>query len=317
MNFQHKSVLLTECIDGLKIDPSGVYVDATLGGGGHSEAICGRLSDSGMLVGIDRDADAVAAAEERLSPFKCSKFFVRRNYSEIKDVLADLEIREVDGIIADLGVSSFQLDNPERGFSYMNDAPLDMRMNQEDGLSAYDVINSYDRDDLTRIIKEYGEERWAKRIAEFIVSARKEKEIASTAELVSIIKAAVPKGARRDGPHPAKRTFQAIRIEVNGELEHLKDAAGDMCDVLTPGGRLCIITFHSLEDRIVKDIIKQREDGCVCPPGIPVCVCGNESDMRRVTKKTRPSVGSGDCRKSAGTQRKAEDCGKNEVNLRR
>ncbi len=285
MNFQHKSVLLTECIDGLKIDPSGVYVDATLGGGGHSEAICGRLSDSGMLVGIDRDADAVAAAEERLSPFKCRKFFVRRNYSEIKDVLADLEIREVDGIIADLGVSSFQLDNPERGFSYMNDAPLDMRMNQEDGLSAYDVINSYDRDDLTRIIKEYGEERWAKRIAEFIVSARKEKEIASTAELVSIIKAAVPKGARRDGPHPAKRTFQAIRIEVNGELEHLKDAAGDMCDVLTPGGRLCIITFHSLEDRIVKDIIKQREDGCVCPPGIPVCVCGNESDMRRVTKK--------------------------------
>lgn len=285
MEFQHKSVLMTECIDGLKIIPNGIYVDATLGGGGHSAEICRRLSSEGTLIGTDRDRDAVNVASERLAEYNCRKILVQRNYSEIAEVLAESGIKGVDGIIADLGVSSFQLDNAERGFSYMHNAPLDMRMNRDEAFSAFEVVNSYSETDLERIIKLYGEERWAKRIAEFIVSARAEQEIKTTGELVSIIKAAIPKGARKDGPHPAKRTFQAIRIEVNGELEHLSDAVDSMCNILNPGGRLCIITFHSLEDRIVKDKMRERENGCICPPGMPVCICGKISDMFRITKK--------------------------------
>lgn len=285
MEFQHKSVLMTECIDGLKIIPNGIYVDATLGGGGHSAEICRRLSSEGTLIGTDRDRDAVNVASERLAEYNCRKILVQRNYSEIAEVLAESGIKGVDGIIADLGVSSFQLDNAERGFSYMHNAPLDMRMNRDEAFSAFEVVNSYSETDLERIIKLYGEERWAKRIAEFIVSARAEQEIKTTGELVSIIKAAIPKGARKDGPHPAKRTFQAIRIEVNGELEHLSDAVDSMCNILNPGGRLCIITFHSLEDRIVKDKMRERENGCICPQGMPVCICGKISDMFRITKK--------------------------------
>lgn len=285
MEFQHRSVLLTECINGLKINPNGVYVDATLGGGGHSAEICRRLSSKGILIGTDRDGDAIAAASKRLAEYNCGKILVQRNYSEIAEVIAESGISGVNGIIADLGVSSFQLDSAERGFSYMQDAPLDMRMNRDEAFSAFEVVNGYSQADLERIIKHYGEERWAKRIAEFIVSARNKHEIKTTGELVSIIKAAVPKGARKDGPHPAKRTFQAIRIEVNGELEHLGGAVDSMCDILNPGGRLCVITFHSLEDRIVKDKIRERENGCICPPGMPICTCGRRSDMLRITKK--------------------------------
>ena len=252
MEFKHTSVLFDECMEGLSIRPDGIYVDGTLGGGGHSEGICKRLGEKGMLIGIDRDRDALNAAEKRLEAYPCQKVFVQSNYSDIKDVLAELEIESIDGALLDLGVSSFQLDNPDRGFSYMQEAPLDMRMSQDDDFTAYDVVNTYDADELKNIIFKYGEERWASRIADFIVRARKDKPIETTGQLVDIIKAAIPASARRDGPHPAKRTFQAIRIEVNDELGQLEKAVDEFCDVLSPGGRLCIITFHSLEDRIVK-----------------------------------------------------------------
>ena len=285
MEFKHTSVLFDECMEGLNIRPDGVYVDGTLGGGGHSEGICRRLGKQGMLIGIDRDRDALNAAEKRLSDYTCRKVFVQSNYSDIKDVLAELEIESIDGALLDLGVSSFQLDNPERAFSYMQEAPLDMRMSQDDDFTAYDVVNTYDADELKNVIHKYGEERWASRIADFVVKARKDKPIETTGKLVDIIKAAIPASARRDGPHPAKRTFQAIRIEVNDELGQLERAVDEFCDVLAPGGRLCIITFHSLEDRIVKDIINRRINPCTCPKEFPVCVCGKIGDIKKKSNK--------------------------------
>ncbi len=285
MEFRHTPVLLDQCIENLNIRPDGIYVDGTLGGGGHSFHICERLSEQGMLIGIDRDRDALEAAEKRLRGFSCRKYFVQSNYADIRTVLAEKGIEKIDGALLDIGVSSFQLDNAERGFSYMQDAPLDMRMNREDDLTAYDVVNSYDRDELTRIIREYGEERWASRIAAFIVRARAEKAVESTSELVELIKEAIPARARRSGPHPAKRTFQAIRIEVNDELGELSRAVDEYLDVMNPGGRLCIITFHSLEDRIVKQKLQKRADPCTCPPEFPVCVCGKKADIRKVTRK--------------------------------
>ncbi len=288
MEFKHTSVLFEECMEGLNIRPDGIYVDGTLGGGGHSSGICERLGEDGLLIGIDRDRDALNAAEARLSKYPCRKIFVQSNYSDIKDVLDDLGIEEIDGALLDLGVSSFQLDNPERGFSYMQEAPLDMRMSQDDDFTAYDVVNTYDAEELRNIIHKYGEERWAARIADFIVKARKDKPLENTAELVDVIKAAIPAAARRDGPHPAKRTFQAIRIEVNDELGQLERAIDEFCDVLASGGRLCVITFHSLEDRIVKDIINKRINPCTCPKEFPVCVCGKVGDIKKKSNKPIP-----------------------------
>ena len=285
MEFKHVSVLLEECIEGLNIKPDGIYLDGTLGGGGHSSHICEKLSDKGILIGVDRDIDALNAASERLKKFPGKKIYAQSNYSDIKTVLREHDIDQVDGVLLDLGVSSFQLDNAERGFSYMHDAPLDMRMDQSSGFTAYDVVNDYSKDELTRIIKEYGEERWASRIADFVVRERKTKTVETTGELVEIIKAAIPAKARRNGPHPAKRTFQAIRIEVNDELGQLERAIDEICDSLASGGRLCIITFHSLEDRIVKNKFNERENPCTCPPEFPVCVCGKVSDVKRVTRK--------------------------------
>ena len=285
MEFKHVSVLFDECMEGLNIKPDGIYVDGTLGGGGHSSGICERLGPNGTLIGIDRDQDALNAASKRLEKYNCNKIFVQSNYSDIASVLEDLEIDEIDGALLDLGVSSFQLDNPERGFSYMNDAPLDMRMSQSDSFTAADVVNDYDKKELTNIISKYGEERWASRIADFIVKAREDKPLESTFELVDVIKAAIPASARRTGPHPAKRTFQAIRIEVNDELGQLERAVEEFCDVLAPKGRLCIITFHSLEDRIVKDIFNQRANPCTCPKEFPVCVCGKKADIKKITGK--------------------------------
>ena len=285
MEFNHTSVLLEESIDNLHIRPDGIYVDGTLGGGGHSSAICEKLSADGLLIGIDRDRDALSAAEERLRTYPCRKELVQSNYAEIKQVLRELDIEAVDGAILDLGVSSFQLDNADRGFSYMQDSPLDMRMDQDAPFSAYDVVNGYDQAELTRIISSYGEERWASRIAAFIVKARREKPLTTTGQLVEVIKAAIPAKARREGPHPAKRTFQAIRIEVNDELGQLQRAMEEFCDVLRPGGRLCVISFHSLEDRIVKEVMNRRADPCTCPKEFPVCVCGKKADIQKITRK--------------------------------
>lgn len=287
MEFRHTSVLLEECIDNLNIRPEGVYVDGTLGGGGHAAHICEKLSAAGTFIGIDRDQDALDAAAKRLAEadYPCRKYFVQSNYSDIKSVLAELDLNGVDGALLDLGVSSFQLDNAERGFSYMQDAPLDMRMNQDDTYTAYDVVNDCSKEELTKIISKYGEEKWASRIASFITGARREKPIETTGELVDIIKAAIPAKARRDGPHPAKRTFQAIRIEVNDELGQLERAMDEFCDVLNPGGRLCVISFHSLEDRIVKETMVRRENPCTCPKEFPVCVCGKKPDVRRISRK--------------------------------
>lgn len=285
MDFNHVPVLYQQCLDGLNIKPDGIYVDGTLGGGGHAFGIGERLSDKGLLIGIDRDTDALQAAGERLEILKCRKEIVKSTYAEIRDVLRNLGVPGIDGALLDIGVSSFQLDNPDRGFSYMHDAPLDMRMNKDDSFTAWDVVNGYDRKQLADIIKRYGEERWASRIAEFIVNGRKERSIETTGQLVEIIKAAIPASARRDGPHPAKRTFQAIRIEVNGELDQLEKAIDEFCDLLNPGGRLCIISFHSLEDRIVKETYNRRLNPCTCPKEFPVCVCGKVADVRKVTGK--------------------------------
>ena len=284
MEFHHISVLLNECIESLNIKPDGIYVDGTLGGAGHSYEICKRLT-TGRLIGIDQDMNAINAATERLKEFKDKVTLVHSNFSNVKQVFEDLGIEKADGFLLDIGVSSHQLDEAERGFSYMQDAPLDMRMDTSRSLSAYEVVNEYSEKDLNDIIFEYGEERWAKRIAEFIVAERKIKPIETTFELVDIIKKAVPKGARKDGPHPAKRTFQAIRIEVNGELDVLKTAINDMTDLLNPEGRLAIITFHSLEDRIVKNELRKQENPCTCPREFPVCVCGKKSKGRVVTRK--------------------------------
>ncbi len=286
IEFSHVPVLYEECIKNLNIKPDGIYVDGTLGGAGHAFGIGSRLSEKGLLIGIDRDPDALEAAEENLKSLKCRKKLIQSTYSDINRILEDMGITGIDGALLDIGVSSFQLDNPERGFSYMHDAPLDMRMNRDDSFSAQDVVNEYSQKELARIIKEYGEERWASRIAEFIVKRRKEEgSITTTSQLVDVIKAAIPASARREGPHPAKRTFQAIRIEVNGELEEISNAVDSFCDVLNPGGRLCIITFHSLEDRIVKEAFTRRLNPCTCPPEFPVCVCGKVSDAKKVTGK--------------------------------
>ena len=292
MIFKHTSVLYAECIDNLNIDPNGIYVDGTLGGGGHAAGICQSLSSEGMLIGIDRDRDALQAAEKRLKTYKCKKVFVQSNYADIKDVLNQLGINEINGALLDLGVSSFQLDNEERGFSYMKDAPLDMRMSQDDAFTADQVVNTYRERELTEVIRNYGEEKWASRISKFIVESRKDKPIETTGELVEIIKAAIPASARREGPHPAKRTFQAIRIEVNDELGQLERAVSEFCDVLADRGRLCIITFHSLEDRIVKNLFNKRANPCTCPKEFPVCVCGKVADIKKVTGK--PAVPSED-----------------------
>ena len=284
MEFHHISVLLNECIDNLNIRPDGIYVDGTMGGGGHSLEIAKRLT-TGRLICIDQDPNAHGAAGKRLAEYKDRITFVRDNFGNIKSILDSLGIEKIDGMLLDIGVSSHQLDEAERGFSYQQDAPLDMRMNPDRPFSAYDVVNGYDEDELDRVIFTYGEERWARRIAQFIVKEREAKPIETTGELVDIIKKAVPKGARKDGPHPAKRTFQAIRIEVNGELEVLQRAIDDVAARLAVGGRLCIITFHSLEDRIVKEAFRKQENPCICPPQFPVCVCGKKPLGRVITRK--------------------------------
>lgn len=286
MNFEHIPVLLNECIDGLNIVPDGVYVDCTLGGAGHSSHIVSKLTKGGTLIGIDQDANAIEAASSCLKDYDNVRY-VRDNFSNIKNIVENLDLGQesINGFLLDLGVSSHQLDEADRGFSYNHNAPLDMRMDQRQPLSAYVVVNEYTAQELTRIIKEYGEERWAKRIAEFIVNERKEKPIETTFDLVTVIKKAVPKGARADGPHPAKRTFQAIRIEVNNELGILESTVNDMIDLLKPKGRICIITFHSLEDRIVKNVFRNLENPCTCPRDFPVCVCGKKPKAKVITRK--------------------------------
>ena len=285
MDFKHVPVLYQECMDSLNIRPDGIYVDGTLGGGGHASGIGSRLNEKGTLIGIDRDTDALDAAGRRLEGLRCRTELVHNTYANIKEVLSELNISGINGALLDIGVSSFQLDNKDRGFSYMHDAPLNMRMNREDRFSAYDVVNRYDKKQLQEVIKKYGEEKWASRISDFIVKNRQTAPIETTGQLVEIIKAAIPASARREGPHPAKRTFQAIRIEVNGELEQIGQAVDEFCDVLLPGGRLCIITFHSLEDRIVKEAFNRRLNPCTCPKEFPVCVCGKVSDAVKVTGK--------------------------------
>lgn len=284
MEFKHVSVLLEECIEALNIKKQGYYVDCTMGGAGHSSHIVSNLNNDGRLIGIDQDTDALNAAREKLKDYN-NVIYVHNNFHNIYDILEELNIEKVDGILMDLGVSSYQLDAGERGFSYMQDAPLDMRMNRDKEFSAYDVINDYSEEDLYRIIKDYGEERFSKRIASFIVKRRNEKPIETTLELVDIIKAAIPAKARRDGPHPAKRTFQAIRIEVNGELEILDNAIADSVKKLNSNGRLAIITFHSLEDRIVKNKFRDLENPCKCPKEFPICACGKKPTVKVLSRK--------------------------------
>ena len=287
MEFSHKPVMLEECIENLNIKQDGIYIDGTMGGAGHSSEIYKRLGKNGILIGIDQDSYAIRASREKLSSIggQARIIYENTNFKNIKDVCKKHYIDHVDGILLDLGVSSHQLDEEERGFSYQKDAPLDMRMDRRQTLSAEVVVNEYDEDALRKIIQDYGEERWAGRIASFIARERQKKRIETTGELVDIIKAAIPSYARRDGPHPAKRTFQAIRIEVNNELGILKDAIDDAVSVLKPGGRLCIITFHSLEDRIVKHAFQKMAKPCTCPPGFPVCVCGKVPEVVLVSKK--------------------------------
>ena len=286
MIFNHKSVLLNETVDSLCVKPQGIYVDGTLGGGGHASEVAARLGDGGRLIGIDQDADAIAAASERLAPFGDKITVVRSNYERIAQVLDELEIPQVDGIYLDLGVSSFQLDTAERGFTYReDDAPLDMRMDQRNALSAYEVVNDYSEENLSRILHEYGEERFARKIAHNICVSRQQAPIRTTGELIEIIKRSIPAKIRATGGHPAKRTFQAIRIEVNQELTVLSESLDGMIDLLNDGGRLCVITFHSLEDRIVKRAFQDAAKGCTCPPEFPVCVCGKKPRVRLVTRK--------------------------------
>ncbi len=283
MGFDHYSVLLKESVDALRVRPGGVYVDGTLGGGGHSYEILSR--GAGKLIGIDRDKDAVAAACGRLKEFGDRFISVNRNFSEIKDILKELGISGIDGAVLDLGVSSYQLDTAGRGFSYMHDAPLDMRMDRSQRLSAFEVVNEYSEEELTGIFYEYGEEKWSKRIAHFIAEKRRIKPVETTGELVEIIKAAIPAKARAEGGHPAKRIFQAVRIEVNGELRILENAVRDFVEALVPGGVLSIITFHSLEDRIVKQTFAELARGCTCPKEFPVCVCGGKPKIRLLGRK--------------------------------
>mgnify|MGYP000447276619 CR=1 FL=1 len=285
MDFKHVSVLLEETIDGLDIKPDGIYVDGTLGGGGHAYEVCKRLSNKGRFIGIDQDGEALEAARKRLSEFEDKTSLVRSNYCEIDTILKDLNVEKVDGIVLDLGVSSYQIDNLERGFSYKSDAPLDMRMDDRQSLTAKDIVNGYSEMDLYRIIRNYGEDKFAKNIAKHIVQERAKKPIETTGELTEIIRASIPMKVQVTGGHPAKRTFQAIRIELNKELEVLQNNLDDMIDLLNPGGRICIITFHSLEDRIVKTNFKRNENPCTCPSDFPVCVCGKKSKGKVVTRK--------------------------------
>ena len=286
MEFNHYSVLLNETIENLNIKPDGIYVDGTLGGGGHAYQVASRLSEKGRLIGIDQDADAIAAAGERLKEFGDKITIIRSNYANMKEKLHRIGVKKVDGIVLDLGVSSFQLDTPERGFTYRDEnAPLDMRMDDRQSLTAKDIVNGYSEMDLYRIIRDYGEDKFAKNIAKHIVQERAEKPIETTGELTEIIRASIPMKVQVTGGHPAKRTFQAIRIELNKELEVLQNNLDDMIDLLNPGGRICIITFHSLEDRIVKTNFKRNENPCTCPSDFPVCVCGKKSKGKVVTRK--------------------------------
>ena len=285
MEFKHKSVLLYETVDELNIKPDGIYVDGTLGGGGHSYEIEGRLSEGGRLIGIDQDEDAIKAASKRLEPYMDRVTIVRNNYCNMDKVLDELGIDKVDGIMLDLGVSSYQLDAADRGFTYNVDTALDMRMDQRQEITAKDIVNEYSEFDLYRIIRDYGEDRFAKNIAKHIVAARQEKPIETTFELNDIIKAAIPMKVRATGGHPSKRTYQAIRIELNKELEVLENSIDMMIDRLKPEGRLCIITFHSLEDRIVKTRFRNNENPCTCPPSFPACVCGKVPKGRVITRK--------------------------------
>lgn len=282
--FSHYSVLLNESVDGLNINPDGIYMDCTLGGGGHSEAIASKLT-GGRLIAIDQDMAAINASKKRLAPYADRITFAHDNFRNAADILSKLGIKKIDGAVIDLGVSSYQLDTPERGFSYMHDAPLDMRMNPESELSAYTVVNTYSEERLKKLIYEYSEERFAPRIASKICAAREISPIETTWQLVDIIKSAIPAKAREDGPHPAKRTFQAIRIEVNSELDIIEPTLRSLISVLGKGGRLSVITFHSLEDRIVKQTFKDAATGCTCPPGFPVCVCGNKPKIKIITNK--------------------------------
>ena len=290
MDFHHISVMLEETVSALVTDPGGTYVDCTLGGAGHSRRIAEMLTPEGRLIGLDQDEAAIAAARERLAGFGCRVDIVHTNFRNLDKVLQELGVTEVSGVLFDLGVSSHQIDTAERGFSYMQDAPLDMRMNPEAGFSAYDVVNTYSEDELSRIFHDYGEERWGRRIAQFILQARAEKHIETTGELVDIISRAVPKAVRREmNGHPAKRIFQAIRIEVNDELDILAGAFRTAVKFLVPGGRLAIITFHSLEDRIAKQTLKEMARGCICPPELPVCMCHHQPELRLLGKPLKAS----------------------------
>lgn len=291
--FHHVSVMSDEVVNGLAVKPDGVYVDCTLGGGGHAGRIASLLGNGGRVVGIDRDSDAINAAGAHLKSLglSCRYDLIHDNFCHFDDILDRLDVSLVDGVLFDLGVSSYQIDEASRGFSYMNDAPLDMRMDREKGMSARDVVNTYGADELTRIFRDYGEERWAKRIAEFIVAARQEGDVATTGELVDIIHRAVPAAVRKKmGGNPAKRVFQAIRIEVNHELDILRDAFRSAVHRLRPHGRIAIITFHSLEDRIAKNTLREMAAGCVCPPGLPVCVCHHRPEIRILKKAERPGA---------------------------
>lgn len=285
MEFVHKSIMLEETIEALKIREDGIYVDGTLGGAGHSSAIAGRLGKGGRLIGIDQDGDAIEAARKRLEPYQDKVTIVRSNYSAMKNILNDLSIPKVNGILLDLGVSSYQLDNGERGFTYREDVPLDMRMDKRQEKTAGNIVNEYTETELYHIIRDYGEDKFAKNIAKHIVMARQKAPVETTGQLTDIIRAAIPKKVRATGGHPAKKTFQAIRIELNHELDVLKNHLEEMIDLLDDGGRICVITFHSLEDRIVKNIFRTCERPCICPPEFPVCTCGRISKGRVITRK--------------------------------
>lgn len=285
MEFKHKSVLLEETIRNLKVKPDGIYVDGTLGGGGHAYEVCRQLSAKGSLIGIDQDEAAIEAAGERLQEFGDRVTIIRSNYCNMKKELQKIGISSVDGIVLDLGVSSYQLDNAERGFTYREDVPLDMRMDRRGSRTARDIVNTYTENELYRVLRDYGEEKFAKKIARNICTARSEKPIETTGELIELIKQSIPMKMRAVGGHPAKKTFQAIRIELNQELEVLRNSLDDMIELLNDGGRICIITFHSLEDRIVKTIFRRNENPCTCPPDFPVCVCGKTSMGRVITWK--------------------------------
>ncbi|MFW6268679.1 MAG: 16S rRNA (cytosine(1402)-N(4))-methyltransferase RsmH [Bacillota bacterium] len=284
MTQEHKPVLLKETIEYLNCKKNGVYLDGTVGRGGHTQAILENVGDKGLVIGIDRDYEAIKKVRNKFKKYNNCKF-IQGNFINIEEILENINVKTIDGMLFDLGVSSPQLDNPERGFSYRKEGPLDMRMNQKQSLTAENIVNNYTRDELTKIIRKYGEERWASRIAEFIIKNRKRKKITTTTELVSIIKDAIPASARREGGHPARRTFQALRIATNDELNQLEKMLNNVINFLVPGGRICVISFHSLEDRIVKHTFRDLNKDCVCPPDFPICVCDKKSEVKIITKK--------------------------------